>query len=60
MNWTRLAACTLTLCGFAAAPAMAQWSSDPANNLKIADRSGEQVQPKVAPAPDGGAPESSC
>ncbi|MFO1507399.1 MAG: hypothetical protein U1F23_10100 [Lysobacterales bacterium] len=41
---------------FALAPlvAAAQWSTDPSDNLVIADRSGEQVQPKIAPTPDGG------
>ena len=32
----------------------AQWSSDPANNLVIADRSNEQVQPKLVATGDGG------
>jgi hypothetical protein len=32
----------------------AQWSSDPANNLVIADRDNEQVQPKIVPTADGG------
>lgn len=31
-----------------------QWSSDPATNLVIADRSDEQVQPKVVATADGG------
>jgi len=35
-------------------PVYAQWSDDPAVNLAIADRSGEQVQPKVLSTPDGG------
>jgi len=34
--------------------ASAQWSSDPAANLPIVTKSGEQVIPKVAAAPDGG------
>jgi hypothetical protein len=34
--------------------AHAQWSSDPASNLVIADRSNEQVQPKLAATADGG------
>ena len=34
--------------------ALAQWSSDPAANLAVADAAGGQDQPKVAPAPDGG------
>ena len=32
----------------------AQWSSDPANNLVIADRTNEQVQAKIVPTADGG------
>jgi len=32
----------------------AQWSADPANNLVIADRDNEQVQPKIVPTADGG------
>lgn len=32
----------------------AQWSSDPANNLIIANRSGEETQPKILPRADGG------
>jgi hypothetical protein len=35
--------------------AWAQWSSDPANNLALADKVGsDQVQPKVKPLPNGG------
>ncbi len=37
----------------AASSAPAQWSSDPAVNLAVADRSGEQVLPKIAGAPNG-------
>ncbi len=37
-----------------AAAAHGQWSDDPASNLVIADRSGEQVQTKIAPTADGG------
>jgi hypothetical protein len=36
-----------------AAPAAAQWSTDPAANLAIVTQSGEQVTPKVAATPDG-------
>ncbi len=37
------------------APASAQWSSDPAQNLVLADRpGGEHVQPKIVPRADGG------
>jgi len=31
-----------------------QWSTDPANNLRVADRGNEQVQPKIQATPDGG------
>lgn len=34
---------------------LAQWSSNPALNLAVADRSGEQVQAKIKPTADGGA-----
>ncbi len=34
--------------------ALGQWSDDPASNLAIADRSGEQVQSKIVPRADGG------
>ena len=34
--------------------AVAQWSSDPMLNLGVAVKEGDQVQPKVRPAPDGG------
>ena len=37
-----------------ALPVHAQWSSDPANNLAVADRDNEQVQPKIVPTADGG------
>jgi len=35
-------------------PAAAQWSTDPGANLVLSDRSGAQVQPKLAPTGDGG------
>lgn len=35
------------------APSLAAWSSDPAQNLAIAEGSGEQVLPKIACGPDG-------
>ena len=35
--------------------AYAQWSDDPALNLAIADRTGEQIQAKARSTPDGGA-----
>lgn len=34
--------------------AQAQWSSDPSLNLAIADRGGDQVQPKIRATSDGG------
>ncbi len=34
--------------------ALAQWPTDPAVNLAIADGAGEQILPKVATTPDGG------
>jgi len=40
--------------GLSAPGALAQWSNNPATNLRIADRSGDQVQPKVQPTADGG------
>jgi len=43
------------VCTWAAAPAHAQWSSDPAQNLAVADAPGEQVQAKLAVTADGGA-----
>ncbi|MHC5115260.1 MAG: hypothetical protein ACYTGP_12625, partial [Planctomycetota bacterium] len=37
-----------------APPAPAQWSNDPGQNLVIADRTSEQVLPKIAATSDGG------
>ncbi len=42
------------LAALVVSPAFAQWSSNPAVNLSIADRSGEQVQPKMVATADGG------
>ncbi|HEY0231729.1 MAG TPA: hypothetical protein VGC55_10785, partial [Dokdonella sp.] len=36
------------------APALAQWSSDPAASLIVSDIAGGNTQPKIVPAPDGG------
>jgi hypothetical protein len=47
-----LIACALVLAAFSIS--LAQWSSDPAVNLSVADGTGDQVQAKVAPTPDGG------
>ncbi len=41
-------------CFFLAAVARAQFSGDPAANLSVADRTNEQVQPKIVPTADGG------
>ncbi len=46
--------CSLLLTLPLAAAARGQWSNDPASNLVIVDRSGEQVQTKVVPTADGG------
>jgi len=35
-------------------PALAEWNPDPAQNLAIADRAQDQVQPKVVATSDGG------
>jgi hypothetical protein len=51
---TRPAASLLAVLTALAAPAFAQWSSDPAANLVLADRDNEQVQPKLAATADGG------
>jgi len=56
MRGTNLRAATLAVvCALGCGNALAQWSSNTANNLKLADRSGDQVQPKISPTPDGGA-----
>lgn len=43
----------LFLCAVLAGPAMGQWSTSDQTPLIIGDRSGEQVQPKLAAAADG-------
>jgi hypothetical protein len=52
MSSSRVLACVLVL--VLASVSNAQWSSDPAVNLPVADASGDQVQPKIAPTSDGG------
>ncbi|MCW5764842.1 MAG: hypothetical protein KIT68_02565 [Phycisphaeraceae bacterium] len=54
MQCTRALLATLSLLA-PAASATAQWSTDPANNFRVADRLGEQSVPKISPANDGGA-----
>ena len=46
----------LGFCLVVAAPAiaLAQWSADPSENMPIADRTSEQVVPKIAGTSDGG------
>ena len=44
----------LLLLAAGAAPALADWSSDPAHNLVIADGASEQVQAKIVARADGG------
>ncbi|MGH8173530.1 MAG: hypothetical protein ACREPX_10295 [Rhodanobacteraceae bacterium] len=48
------AASALMLCALVATPAHAQWSSDPANNLIVADIVNGNTQPKIVAAADGG------
>ena len=56
LNPCRLLVCVASMSiPWLATSANAQWSSDPANNLAIANRSGDQVQPKISATPDGGA-----
>ncbi len=45
---------TWLLCAVLPSTTSAQWSSDPALNLSIADGVSDQVLPKVAPTSDGG------
>jgi hypothetical protein len=45
----------ITSAAWIAASAQAQWSTSAASPLPLADRTGDQVQPKVSPTPDGGA-----
>ena len=50
----RTALCAILLAVCATAPAWAQWSDDPMQNLILADRPDGQAQPKLAPTADGG------
>ncbi|MCK4340901.1 MAG: hypothetical protein KAY37_04170 [Phycisphaerae bacterium] len=52
-NSCRLLVTGLVL-GLLTLSATAQWSSDPLVNLPVADRTGEQAQPKIASTSDGG------
>ena len=51
----RLLALILLMTLVAATAAQAQWPSDPAENLALTDREGEQTVPKIAATSDGGA-----
>jgi hypothetical protein len=46
---------TILVAVVCASGASAQWSSNPATNLSLADFGSDQVQPKFAPTADGGA-----
>ena len=57
MNFERIrhgATTALVLCALVSIPAQAQWSSDPANNLIVADIFNGNTQPKIVATPDGG------
>ena len=51
---SRIAVAAMAFAALFAVDAHAQWSSDPANNLVIADGDNEQIQPKLVPMSDGG------
>ena len=51
----RLTAAFLVSLASLAVAASGQWSGDPAANLVLSDRMGEQVQPKIVAGADGGA-----
>jgi hypothetical protein len=52
-NFLRVAASGLAV-SLPVASALGQWSSDPANNLRVADGVGDQAIPKIRATPDGG------
>jgi len=54
MTSRRISFIALASTSLCSAAAYAQWSPDPAVNLAIADRSGDQVQPKLVERPGGG------
>lgn len=54
MQHLRISRLALVFLLFLPLSAQAQWSDDPASNLVISDRSGEQVQTKIVPTADGG------
>jgi len=54
MKYSRIVATLLALLLVAVPAAFAAWSTDPAVNLSVADLSGDQAQPKIAPTDDGG------
>ncbi len=49
----RMFYCLVMVSGLATA-CPAQWSTDPANTLRVGDRANDQIQPKIQPTPDGG------
>jgi len=54
MTFSRLSCFTVLTLMICTLPALALWPSDPATNLSIADRAGEQVVPKIAFSTMGG------
>jgi hypothetical protein len=51
---SRFAAAAVSFVALVSIDANAQWSSDPSNNLVVADGDSEQVQAKIVPTADGG------
>ena len=51
-GWSSIPTALMLLAIVPSAPAL--WSDDPAQNLALGDRAGDQVQAKIAPTPDGG------
>lgn len=53
MRLSAIAIGSLIMAAFATA-SPAGWTADPALNVRLTTRAGDQVQPKIAPVPDGG------
>lgn len=53
-RYVRIASVPLLILLIAGSTTRAGWSDDPAQNLAVADRVQDQVQPKVAATSDGG------
>jgi hypothetical protein len=54
MHSVRVPFCLLLLITALVSISSAQWPSDPAVNLLVADGTSDQAQPKILPTPDGG------